>query len=203
MPDRDLVRKTKIEIFRAVLELDPKAPVVGELAEALLEDGRFEEAARTAREGITFHPDMLTCRVVLAEALEGLGRKDEARTAADSARVKADQANSSLIRLARLEKKLTSVHADEDTSEGPSPVDIPSPTLAALYLRQGDKEAAVRVYRRLLDQDPDNQAIRDKLNSILDRTEVPPKTADGKTRLLGVLERWLAASRLRTAGSLS
>lgn len=201
MPDKDIVRKTKIEILKAVLELDPKAPVVGELAESLFEDGRYEEAAQVCREGIAFHPDLLNCRVVLAESLEALGRMDEAAIAVESARKKAVQVNQSLARLARLETKLSRTGTDGDTREETPPVDLPSSTLAELYLRQGDKAAAVRVFRQILDRDPGNKIIKNKLDSLSGESDSPLEGPGGKRRLLSILERWLAAGRARTAES--
>jgi tetratricopeptide (TPR) repeat protein len=207
MSDTDLVRKTKIEIFRAVLKLDPKAPVVGELAEALHDDGQFEEAVEACREGITFHPDLLICRAIMAESLEALGRRDEAVTVIESTRDKAAQAKNGLHRLARLEERLTTGEvlgeAVRETSEEPPPVDLPSSTLAELYLRQGDRDAAVQVYQRMLDQDPDDPVTRDRLDAILGKVEALPDESGGKRKLLQALERWLDASRLRAAGSFT
>ena len=200
MPDRDIVRKTKIEILKAVLNLDPKAPVIGELSEALFEDGLYEETVQVCREGIAFHPDMLICRVVLAEALEALGRREEARIAIESARRKADQASNSLARLAGLEARLNASGSEGDAAEGSPPVDLPSTTLAELYLRQGDKQAAARVYRQLLAQDPGDTALKAKLDSISAAApDAPSGSSKGKRILLSALERWLAASRVRAA----
>ena len=199
MPDRDLVRKTKIEILKAVLELDPKAPVIGELAESLFEDGRYEEAVQASREGIAFHPDMLVCRVILAESLEALGQTEEAATAVESAQQKAGQVNQSLARLARLEAKLKGAAPAEPPAEDEAaPVDLPSATLAELYLRQGDKASAIRVFRQLLVRDPDNPSLKEKLQALTGGQEAPGD-AGGKKQLLNILERWLAASRARAA----
>ncbi len=199
MPDRDLVRKTKIEILKAVLELDPKAPVIGELAESLFEDGQYEEAVQVSREGIAFHPDLLACRVVLAESLEALGLTEEAAIAVESAQKKADQVNQSLARLARLAAKLKEKGPEPADGEEASPVDLPSATLAEIYLRQGDKVSAVKVFRRLLAKDPQNTALRGRLDALTGEPEPPEETGGGKRQLLNILERWLAASRARTA----
>lgn len=201
MPDRDLVRKTKIEIFKAVLALDPKAPVVGELAESLLEDRQYEEALRVAREGITFHPDLLSCRVVLAESLEALGRTDEAREALESARRKADQVHRSLDRLAGLETRMAERPERGGADSDEPPVELPSPTLAELYLRQGDQEAAIRVLRQVLAKDPENLSARQKLEALTGEAEAAPEDDAGRIRFLAALERWLAASRARAADS--
>ena len=199
MPDRDLVRKTKIEIFKAVLALDPRAPVAGELAEALLEDRQYQEALRVAREGITFHPDLLSCRVVLAEALEALDRGEEAREALESARRKADQVHHSLTRLADLESRMAGRPEEAQSGEEAAPVDLPSSTLAELYLRQGDKASAIRVLRQLLAKDPENLSVKERLAALTGEGAPPATGTGGGARMLAALERWLAASRARAA----
>ena len=43
---------------------------------------------------------------------------------------------------------------------------VPTETLAFLYLSQGHEDRAVDIYRKILDADPDNEAVRIKLSSL-------------------------------------
>jgi len=201
MPDPKLVRKTKIEVFSAVLALDAKAPVFVELAEALLEDGQAEAAVQVCQEGLAFQPNLLAGRVALVEALLAAGREEEALSALSSARHQAAQASLSLKRLSDLESRLAGqsqpAQAEakaSDSSQDDQPVDLSSPTLAYLYLRQGQPQAAVRVYKRLLQKDPANKAIRAKLKAL-----TGPGTALDARRALNILEKWRSLVQARLA----
>lgn len=204
--DPDLVRKTKIEIFQAVVALDPKAPVFPELAEALIEDGQPDEAIVVCRRGLVYHPDLLAGRVALVEALERAGRAEEAKEALGEAKKQADVACFGLDRLADLEERLDKLKktarsmAQESAEDGfppggeveEAPVELPSSTLAYLYLRQGESKAAIRVYERLMEKEPDNEVIRSKLEAL----RAAANNA-GPKKLLGVLEKWRAVARKR------
>ena len=212
MADQELVRKTKIEIFRAVLALDDKAPIFIELAESLLEDGKPGEAVNICERGLVHHPGLLAGRILLAEALEAAGREDEAREALASASSQAAQTTAILDRMSRLEERLkgeekeapqepefpvlTPEAGPEEESE--PPVEMPSPTLAYLYLRQGEPRAAARVYKQLLAKDPDNEKIKAKLEALAGQL-------GGKEprRTLAALEKWLGLVQARIAGVAS
>jgi len=212
MADQELVRKTKIEIFRAVLALDAKAPIFIELAESLLEDGRPGEAVTICERGLVHNPGLLAGRVLLAEALEAAGRQAEARSALASAHSQAAQTSAILDRMTRLEERLRGEEkearqepefpelAQEAGPEGEAepPVEMPSPTLAYLYLRQGAPRAAARVYKQLLAKDPDNEQIKAKLEALAGQL-----SGEGPRRTLAALERWLGLVQARIAALAS
>ena len=206
MADPELVLKTKVEIFKAVLALDPKAPVFVELAEALIEDGKPEEAAQVCRRGLEHHPDLLAGWVTLIEALVSSGRTEEAQQAISQAKLQAVAASQSLEKLARLEERYGSREELEpsDLEDVPAlltegdekeAMDIASPTLANLYLRQGLPAAAVKVYKRLLAKDPSNKAIRARLASMGE-----PMPVSAKGRLLSLLLKWQMLVKAPEAG---
>ena len=65
---------------------------------------------------------------------------------------------------------------------------LPTPTLAELYIQQGMPEKAAEVYEKLLEDDPDNKEIRERL-SALGREAVAPKSP--ARRKIQALQGWL------------
>lgn len=200
-----MVRKTKIEIFKAIMALEPRAPVFVELAEALIEDGQFEAAIGVCRQGLAHHPDLLAGQVALIEALLAAGQTEEAAMALAQARQRAAWTSQSLSRLSQLESRLESLEIEKAKAEAAAKTGesdwtsqpftgLASPTLADLYLKQGLPEAAVGVYKKLLAKDPANRAIRAKLKSL--GLSLP---SEAKLRLLEILLKWQAALSQRVA----
>lgn len=69
-------------------------------------------------------------------------------------------------------------HVEEDDDEvvefdGNSAPHIATVTLAEIYLQQGLKEQAAQIYRQLLEQQPDDESVRERLQAILRRMEEP------------------------------
>ncbi|MBW2618543.1 MAG: tetratricopeptide repeat protein [Deltaproteobacteria bacterium] len=207
MAETELLRQTKIEIFRAVLALDPKAPIFVELAETLMEDGRPEEAIKVCREGLIHHPDLLAGQVALVEVLLAAGREEEAREALGAATRQAARASQSMSRLRELEARLgaaipagliesaeASGAGEEDWSDQPAS-DLASPTLADLYVSQGQPEAAIGVYKRLLAKDPANKAVRAKLKAL-----GATPSSQASLKLLDALVKWQSVLQRRGVG---
>jgi predicted Zn-dependent protease len=87
---------------------------------------------------------------------------------------------------------------------------IATPTIAAIYLRQGLPYRALKVYRNLLRNDPDNSALRRQLEELEARiraeeervrTKLEETTASDPLlvadRQVALLNLWLAAVRRR------
>ncbi len=55
-------------------------------------------------------------------------------------------------------------------SDSDFPVSLPTVTFAEEYLRQGHKEKAISIYRQLLDRDPTNNDLRNRLDQIEGRS---------------------------------
>lgn len=73
-----------IDALRFVLERDPASPLFYELAAALIEAGRWEEAETVLRAGVRLHPRHLEAHVLLGLALARLGRREDARQALEA-----------------------------------------------------------------------------------------------------------------------
>ncbi|OQY19824.1 MAG: hypothetical protein B6I36_03160, partial [Desulfobacteraceae bacterium 4572_35.1] len=68
-------------------------------------------------------------------------------------------------------------------------------TAAELYLKQGLREKAVDVYKTLVQQQPDNEALSGRLNELLEQSV---DNSDIKQKqLLNSLEKWLSSIKLR------
>jgi len=210
MVSQELVLKTKIEIFRAVLALDPRALVFAELADALIAAGQPEEAVQVCRRGLGFHPGDIAGRASLVEALLALNQPQAAARALAEAQRQMAQASQGQPRLAELEARLKVISSPDRVEEAaaaePEPaeaagdqapgLELATPTLADLYLRQGHAEEAIQVYRRMLARDPTNRAIRAKLKAL----GAPPADR-AKAKLLEILLKWREAVRSRTLAS--
>jgi hypothetical protein len=69
---------------------------------------------------------------------------------------------------------------------------LPTPTLAELYMEQGLPSEAEKVYVKLLEGDPDNAEIREKLARL--RGDAPCGAGSARARIRA-LEDWLATIR--------
>jgi len=68
-----------IDDLRRRVDADPASIAFARLAEEYRRAGKFEEAVRVGRAGLTHHPNYLSAHVTLARALTELGRFSEAR----------------------------------------------------------------------------------------------------------------------------
>lgn len=83
---------------------------------------------------------------------------------------------------------------NEDTFE------IPTETLAQLYIEQGFLEKGISIYRKLCFKDPGNDALKTRLEDLEERfawetEQVRGKGGDWDKAVLKVFENWLAAIR--------
>jgi Flp pilus assembly protein TadD len=70
-------RDGSIRQLEAYLDDHPDSERFAELAEHLVEEGRFEEAVKTCERGIGFHPELAAGHVVYGKALVGMEMLDE------------------------------------------------------------------------------------------------------------------------------
>lgn len=62
---------------------------------------------------------------------------------------------------------------EEPETDGNSAPHIATVTLAEIYLQQGLKEQAAHIYRQLLERQPDDDSVRERLQDILREIEEP------------------------------
>ena len=136
------IYRDQLTFFDHVATLNPGA--VGahlNLAQALIDEGRLEEAAAAGRTAVAQDPDAYDPRINLAVALAELGRLDEAET--------------HLRRAVAIAPGKSSPHAN----------------LGVLLSRQGELEASERHLRRALELAPRNRDVLRNLAKLLTITE--------------------------------
>jgi hypothetical protein len=87
---------------------------------------------------------------------------------------------------------------------------IATPTIAAIYLRQGLPHRALKVYRNLLQNDPDNSSLRRQMEELEERIRAEEEAMREKReesaardpalvadRQIAILTLWLDAVRRR------
>jgi len=180
-------------LARASEELSRAAALIGEmagpylmLARAHAEKGSRDEALRLLHFYLTFHPDD-------EDARELLTRLQPPEPAA-------------------LQRGETREEKEEEEEKEQEPFEIPeiaTATLAELYLKQGEREAAIRTYRKVVERNPDDEQSRNRLNELeaapLEQESLLQQISEAdperlrKEKLIGVLEAWL--SRIQEARS--
>jgi tetratricopeptide (TPR) repeat protein len=89
--------------------------------------------------------------------------------------------------------------------------EIATPTLAEVYVNQGQIQEAINIYEKVIEQNPEDhtsvtrvQALRTLLAAQLaPREEAVPKAEQRKQKTIAVLESWLANIRRMSEGGIS
>jgi tetratricopeptide (TPR) repeat protein len=77
-------------------------------------------------------------------------------------------------------------------AEKPAPTAFQTDTLAEIYIKQGHPDRALLVYQEILAREPENSAVREKVDALKKQLEGDRKVASQK-KVLSHLEQWLAA----------
>jgi len=217
----------EIKAWERLAHIDPASPALLILAQAYLAKGKTIEALDMAQRVRTGHPGHLGAVRLEAQALADLDRFDEAREVMDqAAMILKDLAEvlghlaglfaltgdtASGARAAEASRALSGERPEKILEKAKPNEPVPTETLAALYLDQGHLGEAVRIYRQLVDQDPFNQGLKDKLAALntqiaesalkepgpVEVLPVEPQTGEAKRRLVQRLERLKTAARRR------
>lgn len=168
----------KILALAARLADRPESLLFLPLAEALRKAGRLREAERALGRGLSGHPGHHSARVALGRVLIELRRPAEARPELERV-LRAIPDN---LLAARLLAEVDS-HRDQDPPDAepadpaflaPESVDpLNSLTLAELYLKQGDRDAALAVYNDVAARQSANPRLREWYDSMLASTPAP------------------------------
>jgi tetratricopeptide (TPR) repeat protein len=86
------------------------------------------------------------------------------------------------------------------------PSALPTSTLAEVYYKQGELDEAIKVYEQVVASSPDDEKAKNRLDELRGEREAQEgelerlqSARERKLKLLGVLERWLAAVEDRKA----
>jgi tetratricopeptide (TPR) repeat protein len=203
MATADQSRTTKILDLEARLASSPESPLFLPLAEAYRRDGRLREAEGALRSGLRHHPEHHSARTALGRVLLEQDRPEEARAELETVLAAVPDnllagrllqeltAGGSSPATEEPEAPASAVQEPPATApevpgpaaavspalEEPSPTDeLSSVTLAELYLRQGDWDAAREIFREVAVREPDNRDVAGRLRWLeeKDPSESPP-----------------------------
>lgn len=89
------------------------------------------------------------------------------------------------------------VEPDSDGQES-APLGVYTETLARLYWRQGYLAEALRIYRHLADEHPDDPHLQDQIRALSQQREVPPEGSPAEPAATRVSTR-MTATEVRQA----
>ncbi|NVM25025.1 MAG: tetratricopeptide repeat protein [Desulfobacterales bacterium] len=197
------------------------------LLEILKKEGKPERAIKACMKVLESFPDDIDIRGILAETYLEQGSIEFAEPELEKLCKQIDELSSVfklraelLRRENRIEEAIDSLkiylahhRSDQEAtrllSELSSPKEeepsvLPTSTLAEIYYKQGELEEAIKVYEQVVEASPDDEKSRIRLNELKEMKEAEErrKAKEGilkekKLRLIGILERWLAAIEQR------
>ena len=171
------VGQAETEFLKVSSMVNDLAPTYAMLAEIYAGQKRFSEAAEAAGMFLAYRPDDFEFR-------ERMGKVEQAKDAAE--REGQDHAWPVL----------------PDDEEG-ALVDFATPTIAELYFGQGQLDAAVATYEKVLEEHPHDSASAERLSQLKAKVEAPVSGAEKdhgnirarKEKMLTILEKWLPRMR--------
>jgi tetratricopeptide (TPR) repeat protein len=221
------------EIYDEILNkpVTPRASLL--LIKGLKEEGKRQMVIKACQKALEFFPDDISIRRVLAETYVEEGSIDLAQKELTRLCEQIDELSSVLklqaevfieegkTKKARecLELYLAHHRSDKEAAQVLSklssplkkePSILPTSTLAEIYYKQGELEAAIRIYEQTVKAFPDDEKAKRRLDELrkIREAEEHGKAKDERLRerklqLIKVLERWLVNIAQRTAMNLS
>jgi len=209
----------------------PKARLI--LLEILKGEGKPDRVIKACLKALEFLPDDISIRKLLAETYFEQGSIKLAEIELEKITKQINDL-SSIYKLQyelfmkedRVEEaanslKLYLAHSgnDQDAAQLLSELSAPSKeeasilstsTLAEIYYKQGELEEAIKIYKQIVKDFPDDEKSKTRLDELMEikETEKSEKSKNGiikekKLVLIGVLERWLANIEKRMIINLS
>jgi tetratricopeptide (TPR) repeat protein len=225
--------KSLDEIYDEILNkpATPRASLL--VIKGLKEEGKREMVIKACQKALEFFPDDISIRRVLAETYVEEGSIDLAQKELTRLCEQIDELSSVLklqaevfieegktkkaiecleLYLAHHRSDKEAAHVLSELTSPPKkgPSILPTSTLAEIYYKQGELEAAIRIYEQTVKAFPDDEKAKRRLDELrkIREAEEHGKAKDERLRerklqLIKVLERWLANIAQRTAMNLS
>jgi tetratricopeptide (TPR) repeat protein len=193
--DVGFLSQAEMELETIISQMDVLMEVYKLQANIYRKQNRCEEALRSLRIYLAHRPE----DVEALEALETLAPP------APEMEAPADQ----IEKPAPLEEPQVLAEEKPERHEESDPSKISTSTLAEVYVNQGEIEEALGIYQRLLNRNPEDEAIRrrmEELRSMLqpepfEEEKMPDEDRRKKERAIAILEGWLADLRRMYRGS--
>lgn len=215
------------EIYDEVIDkiATPKARLI--LIELLKKEGTPQAVIKACNKVLEIYPEDITIRRFLAETYFEQGSLELAEKELEKISRNIDELASvfkfqaELFRkenriedaIESLQRYLVHNKSDQDAAEllaelSPAskeePSALPTSTLAEIYYDQGELEEAIKIYEQVVKSSPANEKSISRLNELKqikedqDRKKTKEEIAQKKRlRLIGILEKWLAAIEQR------
>lgn len=177
--------------------------------------GNFGEALRAFNKALILDGESLTALKGLARVYRSKNLLEPARQVLERASQLYPENDSVRHMLSQLQLSDEEVELEAEQEAEPSVVDPPiaTVTIAELFVRQGLLSQACQVYRDILQVEPENEEVRQKLSALerelageepervadrsVETVQDPPKENSLTEEPLVVLQRWLATIRRR------
>lgn len=169
----------------------PESAAFVGVADLLRLRGAYDDAITVCREGLRHNPALVTGRLVLAQTLEALGRRTDAHAVVLGILADAPEQSDAKAMAARLNPAMTVAPMISKSAplplpvggrvgEGAAPPLSPPPagredsnvpvwetiTMARLYAAQGHRREAERVYRAILQREPQRDDAKTELHQL-------------------------------------
>lgn len=197
------------------------------LLEALKKEGKPERVIKACKKVLDSFPDDIDTRKLLAETYLEVGSTELAEAELEKLRKQIDELSSVFKLQAELFKevgrieeaidslKIYLAHQGSDQEAArllselsppreEEPSVLPTSTLAEIYYKQGELQEAIKVYKQVVEASPDDEKSKTRLDELegMKEAEERRKAREGmlrerKLKLIGILERWLAAVEQR------
>jgi len=182
--------QAEMELERLTSQIDELVPAYKTLAEVYLKQKREEDAARALRTYLAHRPEdcdaldifdaVRNRQAIAAERADAQARKSEA-------------------------VDIVEPHGEvrPETLEEPAVAEIATPTLAEVYVSQGDIDEALGIYRRIAERNPGDVSVAARIKelegSLTGQSSSPEEKVERerkkKERAVAILEGWLTDIR--------
>lgn len=183
-----------ISVLKAGIQVNPRylgARV--SLGKAYLEKGKIEEALKEFEYAVNISPDNIFAHRKLITIYRDMGRIDDAIKSCEMLLVfnpKDKEINNILIEL-RKEKNPPPQIEMPGGGEGEGGLidEFSTETMGDLLIAQGEIKKGIEIYVRLLEKDPDNRSIKEKIENNHVKIEIKQRQINRLEKFLDNVER--------------
>jgi Tfp pilus assembly protein PilF len=192
----------RVELEQVVKTAPDNFAAYRHLAQVYRDLGDTHAAAKACETVLQANPKDREMKDLLEELLETPAEEKPKAKGKETATKEEAKATPTTVRLSEspVIDKPPDAHADEEfvPSLESEAEETDSETLAELYIKQGHRDKGLEVYRRLVEKDPDNMKLHERIMA-LEEGEASPETPAQASRKARIrrLEGWLSVIRER------